>query len=362
MRSLRKAKRPLPSAGSPPKSSSAWLLLVHQLPPAPSNLRVQTWRRLMQFGAIPRKQSVYVLPDTPTTREDFEWLVAEVKAAGGEAEIFFATAADSWVDDALVEEFRRVRQAAYATLAEEIETALQRISTTRRPRSGRAPSAQRLRDGFRQRLAAIERIDFFGSTGRDRAVQLLAELESRVGNRPERGEPAAFTSSASRLEDYRGRLWITRSRPGVDRMASAWLIRRFIDPLARFGFAEDRGAVPKDAVPFDMFGVEFSHHGDRCTFETLCAVFAVTDEAVERIAAIVHDLDLKDGRFVPPEAPTVAAMIEGLQLANPDDDRLLSEGMTLFESLHRSFAHSARLRGHRATAPHRSSRTRKPRG
>lgn len=140
-------------------------------------------------------------------------------------------------------------------------------------------------------------------------------------------------------------------------MSSAWLIRRFIDPQARFGFAEDRTAAPDKAVPFDMFGVEFSHHGDGCTFETLCAVFGIDDEAVRRIAAIVHDLDLKDGRFSPPEAATVDAMIEGLQLANSDDERLLSEGMTLFESLYRSFAHAARLVGPRPVARQRSRRS-----
>ena len=138
-------------------------------------------------------------------------------------------------------------------------------------------------------------------------------------------------------------------------MASAWLIRRFIDSQSRFGFSEDRGMVPEGAVPFDMFGVDFSHHGDNCTFETLCRTFGIVDDAVTRIAAIVHDLDLKDGRFSPPEAATVDAMIEGLQLANSDDDRLLSEGMTLFESLYRSFAHAARLVGPRPVARQRAT-------
>ena len=345
----RKAKADAPLA-STQKSSRTWLLFVHQLPPTPSNLRVQTWRRLQQFGAIPRKQSVYVLPDTPTTREDFEWLTTEVKAAGGDAEVFIATTADSWTNDALVEEFRRARQDAYTSLAGEIERALQRVASKRRGRGKRAPSANRLRDSFRQRLAAVERTDFFGSAGRDRTVQLLAEFESRMESRAGRQESSSRTPSPGNVDDYKGRLWVTRPRPGVDRMSSAWLIRRFIDPQARFAFADDRSLVQEGAVAFDMFGVEFSHHGDHCTFETLCSVFGIDDEAVTRIAAIVHDLDLKDGRFAPAEAPTVDAMIEGLQLANSDDDRLLSEGMTLFESLYRSFAHAARLVGPRPVA------------
>lgn len=361
MTAPRKVKPPLAPVVPAQKSSRTWLLFIHHLPPTPSNLRVQTWRRLQQCGAIPRKQSVYVLPDTPSTREDFEWLATEVKAAGGEAEVFVATTADGWANDALVEEFRRARQDAYVVLADELERARQRIGRKHRPRGKRAPSVNRLRDTFRQRLAALERIDFFGSAGRDRAVQLLAEFESSTETRLGRRDATGGAPSAIKREDYNGRLWVTRPRPGVDRMSSAWLIRRFIDPQARFGFAEDRSLVSHGAVPFDMFGVELSHQGDHCTFETLCVVFGVDDEAVRRIAAIVHDLDLKDGRFSPPEAATVAALIEGLQFANSDDERLLTEGMTLFESLYRSFAHASRVVGPRAVARRQPRRGRRQR-
>ena len=331
------------------KTSRRWLLFVHQLPSTPSNLRVKTWRRLQQFGAIPRKQSVYVLPDTPSTREDFEWLTTEVKAAGGDAEVFVGGPADTWSDDTLVEEFRRSRQDAYAALAKDIARALQRIGGKRPSRGGRAPSVNRILEGFRQRLAAIERIDFFGSAGRDRVAQLVGEFEKRVSDRADRRE-AGTAPPPTKAENYQGRLWVTRPRPGVDRMASAWLIRRFIDPQARFGFAADQHALPKDCVPFDMFGVEFSHHADNCTFETLCSVFGIQHAAVSRVAAIVHDLDLKDERFGASDAPTVAAMIEGLQLANNEDETLLAEGMTLFESLYRSFEQSTRLAGPRPLA------------
>jgi hypothetical protein len=146
-------------------------------------------------------------------------------------------------------------------------------------------------------------------------------------------------------------------------MAAAWLIRRFIDAQARFSFAADRQAVPDGGVPFDMFGVEFSHQGDGCTFETLCAVFDIREPAIGRIAAIVHDLDLKDGRFGAPEAATVAAMIEGLQLAYADDAALLEQGMTLFDSLYRSFEQAMRSAGPRPLARPRkqAARTEKTR-
>ena len=338
------------SVPTPGRSPRRWLLFAHQLPSSPSNLRVRTWRRLQQLGAIPVKQAVYLLPDTPAAREDFEWLKTEVKDAGGDATVFAAESVDAWSDDALVDEFRRVRQETYDELAEEIERVLRRVAATRRPRGTRAPATRRRLEVFRGRLTALEHVDFFGSAGRDRVVSLLAALEDQVGETPRTAAAAASPEGAD-VSTYTNRVWVTRPRPGVDRMASAWLIRRFVDPGARFGFAADRASLPSPgAVPFDMFGVEFSHRGDGCTFETLCAVFRVRHPAVVRIAAIVHDLDLKDGRFGPPEATTVGTLIEGLQLATADDDTLLERGTTLFESLFRAFAQSARAAGPRPVA------------
>ncbi|HET7218618.1 MAG TPA: chromate resistance protein ChrB domain-containing protein [Vicinamibacterales bacterium] len=346
-----------PQAAEPrrprPRAPQRWLLFVHQLPSHPSNLRVSTWRRLQQIGAIPLKQAVYVLPHTPAAREDFEWLRTEVKAAGGEASVFTADNLDDWSDDALIEEFRRARQEAYAALARDAEEALKRAGRRRRPRGQRSPAVRRLLEIFRERLSAIEAIDFFGSAGRDRVIALLEQLE---GHMPTTRPEAA--PSSRELASYQSRVWVTRPRPGVDRMATAWLIRRFIDPRARFAFAADRQAVPDHAVPFDMFGADFSHQGDGCTFETLCTVFGIRAPALSRIAAIVHDLDLKDGRFAAPEGATVGAVIEGLQLAHQDDEALLDYGITLFDSLYRSFERSARAAGPRAVVrPRRATRT-----
>ncbi len=351
-----------PSANTRPESPTAagkprrrWLLLVHQLPSTPSNLRVRTWRRLQQLGAVPVKQAVYVLPDTPDAREDFEWLKTEIKSAGGDASVFAADSVDSWSDDALVEEFRRARQEAYAALADDIEKVLRRVGAPRRRRGTRAPAARRLVDTFRARLGSIEHVDFFGSAGRDRVTVLLQQLEEKVsGSGSVAGRPR--TSGASDARDYANRLWVTRPHPGVDRMACAWLIRRFVDPRARFAFAPDRESVPDGAVPFDMFGVEFSHQGEGCTFETICAAFGVQDHAVSRIAAIVHDLDLKDERFGAPEAPTVGTVIAGLRLSVTDDGELLQQGMALFESLYRAFEQSVRSSGPRAVARPRARR------
>ncbi len=336
------------------KSPRRWLLFVHHLPSGPSNLRVRTWRRLQQLGAIPIKQAVYALPDTPGAREDFEWLKTEVKAAGGDVSVFAADHVDAWSDDGLIEEFRRSRQDAYTVLARDIEKVLKRAASNRRPSGTRAPAIRRLLEVFRERLTAVEHIDFFGSAGRDRAAALLGRLEEHISGKGERATVTKATGPADG-EQYRGRLWVTRPRPGVDRMASAWLIRRSIDPEARFEFAADGDAVPDGAVAFDMFGVDFSHQGEGCTFETLCAVFMIQEPAVARIAAIVHDLDLKDNRFGAPEAVTVGHVIDGLQRAHGDDDALLTQGMALFDSLYRSFEHAARGASPRVVAKPRKS-------
>ena len=334
-----------PAAGSKAEARR-WLMLVHQLPASPSNLRVRTWRRLQELGAVALKQSVYVLPDSAEAREDFEWLKVEIEGSGGTASVFLADAVDPRGDAPLVEEFRSSRQAAYAELAAELQR-LQRSGSARKDkRSARAPD-QLAR--YRQRLAAIEKIDYFGSAGRDRVQALLAAIEGGSGGRgapPESGPtPAEFTN----------RTWVTRPMPGVDRMASAWLIRRFIDPAARFEFLTDPAAAPAGAVSFDMFGGTFTHEGSRCTFETLVARFAIADAAVTRLAEVVHDVDLKDGLFGAPEGPTVAATIEGLQLACADDHVLIEQGIGLFEALYRSFAKSAPKPGPRPVAKRRKA-------
>jgi hypothetical protein len=329
---------------SPPQ----WLLLVHQLPSTPSNLRVRTWRRLQQLGALPVKQALYVLPDSASAREDFEWLKTEIEGAGGQASVFSASAVDTWSNEALIEEFRRAREASYGALAEEAERLLKRQSW----RPGATASPRALRQ-LKERLVAVERVDFFGGAGRDRVATLVERLEDL--GRPPRGRQGA--GQESEPPAYRNRLWVTRPRPGIDRVACAWLIRRFIDRDARFAFVADRDSAPADAVTFDMFGGEFTHRGDSCTFETLCDVFHLSDPVLPSLAAIVHDLDLKDGRFGAPEAATVGSIIDGLRLTHAADNDLLSAGIALFEALYRAFAETRRLEGLRPIARQRNKRS-----
>jgi hypothetical protein len=322
-----------------------WLLLVHQLPSTPSNLRVRTWRRLRQLGAVAVKQAAYVLPDSPSAREDFEWLKGEIQAAGGEASVFAADSVGGRSDDEIIREFRRSREESYRKLGQEIERTLRRGSKSQSPRRRPSASSRRRVEELERRLADIEAVDFFGGSGREQVAGLLNRLKVEIA-----GGPVSVTDgdAGARRAAYRGRLWVTRPRPGIDRMGSAWLIRRFIDQNPRFAFADDPASVPRDGVPFDMFGVELSHRGSWCTFETLQKTFGVEDAAVERLAAIVHDLDLKDGHFGAPEATAVGALIDGLQKLYHDDDALLAQGSILFEALYLGFQQTARL-----TAPRR---------
>ena len=323
-----------PAAAAP--GPRRWLLFVHQLPSQPSNLRVRTWRRLQQLGAIAVKQAIYVLPDSPGAREDFQWLKTEIEAAAGQASVFAADSVDAWSDDSIIGEFRQSRQRAYRELAAEVER-VRRGAGSRR-KTTPPPAPPRVVEGFRERLAAIDRVDFFGSSGRDRVVGLIEQLSSHA----QAPGGAARQPGHGVRKAPRGALWVTRPRPGVDRMASAWLIRRFIDPEARFGFVADQTAAAGGAIPFDMFGVELSHQGGHCTFETLCERFDVRDRPTSRLGEIVHDLDLKDSRFEPAEAHAVGLLVDGLQLGTDADDELLDRGMMLFDALHRALEHGLR--------------------
>jgi hypothetical protein len=336
---------------APAFTSHPWLLLVHHLPARPSNLRVRTWRRLQQLGAVAVKQAVYALPDSPAAREDFEWLKTEIEAAGGQASVFSAGTVDHRSNDELVEEFRRAREADYTRLARDVQHALTAARRKRAPRGPRR-AAVRIVEAFRQRLTGIEAVDFFGSAGRDHVLLRMAQLHQTLSDK-------ASTPPADRpAPEYVARTWVTRPRPGIDRMGSGWLIRRFIDPAARFGFV---AAPPTgDAVPFDMFGVEFTHRGEWCTFETLVHIFGIRDPAVTRLAGIVHDLDLKDGRFGFPEVVAVGAIVDGLQGLYTDDHVLLDQGMTMFEALYRSLQRSARPAGPRPVAGRRGRRSTRP--
>lgn len=304
-----------------------WLLLLHQLPTRSSSARVRIWRRLLGIGAVQIRQSAYVLPNRGAAREDFEWVKSEIVGLGGAVTLFAADAIDDLTDAELVATCREARAPAIASLQRRGVHWLQRAE---RSAARKQPQPQDLaREGRAlvaewRALTAITYFDTPGMTDTEDIVQQIAQRSS--GRQP--SSPSAAASIDPRA--YQGRTWVTRPRPGVDRMATAWLIRTHIDPKARFTFAE---TAPSDAVAFDMYGAEFGHHDDRCTFEIVAARFGLRGQREQWIGRIVHDLDLREQRYGEPEAPGVALMIEGLRRTHGDDGTLLERGIALFESL-----------------------------
>lgn len=314
-----------------------WLMLIHQIPPRPASLRVKVWRRLQALGAISLKNSVYVLPNGDEQREDLEWVVRELRADGAQGSLCEARLVDGLSDDELRATFVATREADYRRLATEVRDLGKTLPSGRR----RAPAADaraRLEAAIarlRKQLADVERIDFFDAPGRETVDGLLAGLEARLHPQPSApGSPRWRWQRA----DVQGRTWVTRRGVHVDRIASAWLIRRAIDPAATFRFVSPKAHRPADGeLRFDMFDAEFTHDGDLCTFEVLRRDFALDDPALGAIAEIVHDIDLKEQRHDRPETAGVDHLVAGICRSAADDAERIARGATVFDALHAFF-------------------------
>ena len=323
----------------PPGADGAvrWLLLIHQIPPRPDYLRVKIGRRLQRVGAVPIKNSVYVLPDLPSAREDFQWIRAEIVDGGGDASICQAGFIDGPGDGRIEQAFRDARNADYTAIVD----AARELRSSLRQRDRDAPRPSPARAGeelarLRRRFSTVVSIDFFGAAGRTAAEEALrtATVEIRPTGAARAGAAAAGRDRAA----WRGRTWVTRSGIFVDRMASAWLIRRFIDRDARFRFVTDPRYKPgRGEVRFDMFDGEFTHEGDRCTFETLLDRFGLDDPALRAIAEIVHDVDLKDEKYARTDAPGIERVLAGIAATATDDPARLERAAQVLDELHALF-------------------------
>jgi hypothetical protein len=302
--------------GEPP-----WLLLVFSLPTGRASQRVEVWRKLQRFGAIPLGNSGYLLPNQPANRERFEWLATAVRNYRGEASVVEVQAIDNLAYAQLVGKFREASTRRYQGLLRELQTLFA------------APAARRSLsriNRLRQRYQECAAIDFFGSPLRSRVEELMDRVQSQSISP---GPHVPLTLQARK--EFRGRTWVTRPRPHVDRVHSAWLIRRFIDPKARFAFAKE-GHLPRGSVPFDMYQGGFGHRGDDCTFETLVKVFRIRDRRVRVMAEIVHDADLSDDKFGRVEGRGINEVLRGWDRQGIPDRVLLERGIELVEGLYRS--------------------------
>jgi len=303
------------------------ILLLVGVPPTPSSLRVRVWRRLRSLGAVPLKRSAYLLPDTPERYEDFQWLAQEIEREGGEATLIRIQQIENISPENVQRLLHEPRDHDYRQLAARYRKVLQSLEKKPAVKGARLPEELAHLAREHQRIRDIDYFD--APSGAE-----VRRLEEVIAMRTRRQEPVHREERRPLdLAGLRGRRWVTRPRPHIDRIASAWLIKRFIDPDAEFLFAPP-AEFPKDAIPFDAPGVELSHQGEDCTFETLVKRARLRDRRLARLAEIVHEADLRDGKYPHEEARGIDVAVRALLAASPDDRQVLAQGMTLFEGLY----------------------------
>lgn len=316
-------------------SPARWLLLLHQLPAQPAYLRVKVWRHLQRIGAVSLKNSAWVLPANDDTREDLQWVAQEVAREGGEASMLEARLLEGLDDEAVEALFIAARDADYHALAEEARELEREARRTLRKQGPQALSAGLAR--LRRRLDEVARIDFFHAPGRETLEGLLGALDELLA-RALRKEPPPAPAPADVTAHPRGATWVTRKGIHVDRMASAWLIRRFIDPDARFRFVPGRShAASPGELRFDMFEGEYTHEGERCTFEVLLQRCGLRDGALVALSEMVHDIDLKDAKFGRPETAGFERLVAGIALNHPTDEERLARASAVLDDLYAVF-------------------------
>ena len=308
-------------AADAPHRPHKWLLLIHQLPPTPAYLRVRVRRRLKRLGAQLLKNSVYVLPNSRETAEDLHWLRREILDGGGEATVTLADLVEGASDKALEDQFRRASDAEYAEFARAVLAA-------------GGPLQERDARRLREQLDDLAGRDFFAAGGRDEAERALA------GRLPAR-EPSAIPQDVGSVPKPAGATWVTREDVHVDRMASAWLIRRFIDPAATFKFVAAAGYIPRPGeLRFDMFDGDYTHEVDRCTFQTLVLRFGLARPALHAMGEVIHDIDYKVEQSARPETEGIRVLVRGLCLARNDDHDRIDAARPVFDGLYAYFAQS----------------------
>ena len=307
--------------------NTTFLLLIVSLPPSPSSLRVRVWRRLRALGAVALKRTVYLLPDTPDNYEQFQWLGQEIQRERGETILLRVDQIENMSRTDIVRLFHDARDPEYRQLAARYRKLMQTLERKSAAASTRVDQdLAQLQKDFQK----LRELDFFDAPGRAEVERLREAIDMR--KRPAE-EPTRRDKPTLDLRTLRGRRWITRPRPHVDRIASAWLIRRFIDPEATFLFAAPPD-FPPDAIPFDTPGAELSHFGNDCTFETLVKRAGLRDRRLTHLAEIIHEADLRDGKFPRDEARGIDLAIRGFLAAHPDDHEVLTHGLALFEGLY----------------------------
>jgi hypothetical protein len=335
---MTRKSRKLPTKRPDSTTGARWILFMPTIPAKPASVRVRIWRRLQAIGAANLRGAVYVLPNREECVELFEWLARELTGLGGQASLCEGRFFDDTTDDDIERRFASARNADYEEVAKAAKALAGKLKAKRVP-ADRIAAITDQHAKLAQRLAEIVAIDFVDAPGRVPAETVVAALERAL---PRDGRPAV----APPLEPMprpSGATWVTRTGVHVDRIASVWLIRRFIDPQARFKFVPAKGYLPESGeLRFDMFDAEFTHVGDRCTFEVLAERMRLDDPALGAIGEIIHDLDLRDGKFGRDETAGVRATIDGICTVARDDNQRIAAAAPMLEGLYSHFTLRAR--------------------
>jgi len=313
-----------------------WLFLVHQVHTPNSRERVKVWRAIKKTGAILYRNSVYVLPYSKERLEDFQWVCQQINDSQGDASVFLSNAQNRKEDGVMQKLFAKAREEEYA----EVLSSAERLRNRMNLASRRKEITNRLQKSFsreagqlREMFEEIRKVDFFQKFPLKRVLQVFIEIDAWLASADQR-ESAASPVRSHSVKAFQKKIWTTRADIHIDRLCSAWLIRRFVDPFARFVFAPEDN-LPKNAIPFDVFGAEFSHHGENCTFETLIQAFRLRDHALQVIAEIIHDVDLKDHKYGRSETSGFDMVIRSLSASIKEDQRRLEIGSVLLDGLYR---------------------------
>ena len=297
---------------------TSWLLLLFSLPTNRNTERVAVWRRLKKLGAVQIKTSTYLLPDETAQYEQFQWLAQQIRDYGGDSTLVRAQEIEGLAKEKVIAMFNDARAKDYA----ELRKSLQGFIGRRKKMDAEAAASELER--FTRQFREIREVDFFESARGHDVAMLLRRAE---------GRGAARQLAVLDAKQYQGKTWLTRPRPEIDRVGSAWLISKFIDKKPKFVFAPSADAVPS-AIPFDMLDAEFSHHGNYCTFETLIRRFAIPDKVVAKIGEMIHDADLDDARFQRVEAVGIDRVLKGWAKEGLPDEEILRRGFECFDALY----------------------------
>ncbi|MFA6499256.1 MAG: chromate resistance protein ChrB domain-containing protein [Desulfurivibrionaceae bacterium] len=310
-----------------------WLLLIHQIPAKPAYFRAKIWRRLQQLGAVAIKQSVYAMPRQEQALEDLTWVVKEIADGGGEATMIEARFLEGLSDQQVIGLFHAARGSDYAKILAEART----LREDWRCQVGESAADCLLEfrgrlEKLRKQFVEVMRIDFFKTQEQLQVEVALRDLETTLIEHRTTEQPAPNKNGG--VAGLSGKTWVTRKNVYVDRVACAWLVRRYADPNARFKFVDSGQYSPDpEEIRFDMIEAEYTHVMDKCSFEVMVERFGLTDPALTQVTKIIHDIDLKESVFGLPETAGIQALLDGITVTTDADLERIERSSAVLDNL-----------------------------